>query len=116
MQGISEEPDRINSVQSSLKSYSLWVILYILDRILDPFVFIMKLNMESVQFIWEYLIRSVSEFNEFEPRLKSAKNLFQLNAGLNLKKLNTILSRTNHNSLNLASDLREIRILDPSCV
>jgi len=28
---------------------------------------------------------SVSEFNEFEPRLKSAKNRIQLSAGLNLK-------------------------------
>ena len=35
---------------------------------------------------------SVSEFNEFEPRLKSAKNQFQLSASLNLEKLNTILS------------------------
>ena len=33
----------------------------------------------------------MSEFNEFEPRLKSAKNRFQLSAGLKLKKLNTIL-------------------------
>jgi len=39
---------------------------------------------------------SVSEFNEFEPRLKSAKNRIQLSSGLNLKKLNTILSETNH--------------------
>ena len=39
---------------------------------------------------------SVSEFNEFEPRLKSAKYWFQLSAGLNLKTLNTILSETNH--------------------
>ena len=39
---------------------------------------------------------SESEVNEFEPRLKSAKNRFQLNAGLNLEKLNTILSGTNH--------------------
>ena len=38
----------------------------------------------------------VSEFNEFEPRLKSAKNRFQLRAGLNLEKLNTILNETNH--------------------
>ena len=38
----------------------------------------------------------VSEFNEFEPRLKSAQNRFQLSAGLNLVKLNTILSGTNH--------------------
>ena len=40
--------------------------------------------------------RSVSEFNEFEPRLKSAKNRFTLSAGLNLETLNTILSETNH--------------------
>ena len=38
-----------------------------------------------------------SEFNEFEPRLKSAKNRFQLSAGLNLETLNTILSGTHHN-------------------
>ena len=31
-----------------------------------------------------------SEFNVFEPRLKSAKNRFQLSAGLNLETLNTI--------------------------
>ena len=37
-----------------------------------------------------------SEFNEFEPWLKSAKNRFQLSAGLNLEKLNTILNGTNH--------------------
>ena len=39
---------------------------------------------------------TVSEFNEFKPRFKSPKNRFQLSAGLNLKKLNTILSGTNH--------------------
>ena len=39
--------------------------------------------------------RVVSEFNDFEPRLKSAKNRFQLSAGLNLEKLNAILSGTN---------------------
>ena len=33
-------------------------------------------------------ISTVSEFNEFEPRLKSAKNRFQFSAGLNLKKFN----------------------------
>jgi len=36
--------------------------------------------------------QTVSEFNEFEPRLKSVKNRFQLSAGLILEKLNTILS------------------------
>ena len=39
---------------------------------------------------------SVSEFNEFKPRLKAPKNRFQLSAGLNLEKCNTILSETNH--------------------
>ena len=36
--------------------------------------------------------KSKSEFNEFEPRLKSLKNRFQLSAGLNLETyaLNTI--------------------------
>ena len=42
------------------------------------------------------LEQQVSEFNEFEPRLKSAQNRFQLSAGLNLVKFNTILSRPNH--------------------
>ena len=38
---------------------------------------------------------SVSKFNEFKPCLKSPKNRFQLSAGLNLEKCNTILSDTN---------------------
>ena len=38
----------------------------------------------------------MSEFNEFDPRLKSAKNRFQLIAGLNLETFNTVLSKTNH--------------------
>ena len=38
----------------------------------------------------------VSEFIEFEPRLESPQNRFQLSAGLNLEKCNTILSGTNH--------------------
>ena len=38
----------------------------------------------------------VSEFNEFEPQLKSAKNRFHISAGLNLGKFNTIFSQTNH--------------------
>ena len=38
----------------------------------------------------------VSKFNEFEPRLKSAKNQFQLSAGLNFETFNTFLSETNH--------------------
>ena len=41
-------------------------------------------------------IQSESEFNEFNPRLKSPKNRFQLSAGFNFEKYNTILSGTNH--------------------
>ena len=37
---------------------------------------------------------SESEFNEFEPRLKSTKNWFQFSAGLNLEILNTILVKS----------------------
>ena len=37
-----------------------------------------------------------SEFIEFQPCLKSAKNRFQLSTGLNLEKFNTILNGTNH--------------------
>ena len=33
-------------------------------------------------------LRSVSELNEFKPRLKSPKNRFQLGADLNLEKFN----------------------------
>ena len=43
--------------------------------------------------LWIFL---VSEFKEFKPRLKYHKNQFQLSAGLNLEKINTILSGTNH--------------------
>ena len=45
----------------------------------------------SLKFIY-----SVSKFNEFERRLNSAKNRFQLSAGLNLETTNTILSGTNY--------------------
>ena len=41
-------------------------------------------------------MKTVSKFNEFEPRFKSAQNRFQLSAGLNLEKLNTFLSGTNN--------------------
>ena len=45
----------------------------------------------------DYLDREpLSEFNEFEPRLKSAKNRSQLSAGLNLENLNTIINGTNN--------------------
>ena len=45
---------------------------------------------------WFKLNKTVSEFNEFKSRLKYPKNRFQLSAGLNLEKFNTILSGTNH--------------------
>ena len=40
--------------------------------------------------------RPMSKFNEFRPRLKSAKNRFQLRRGLKHETLNSILSETNH--------------------
>ena len=47
-------------------------------------------------FAWSLEItHTESEFNEFEPRLKSAKKRFQLSAGLNLEKGNTILIGNN---------------------
>ena len=42
------------------------------------------------------ILTSVSEFNEFKLRLKSPKTRFQLSAGLNLEKRNTILSGTSN--------------------
>ena len=44
----------------------------------------------------QFFNNPVSEFNEFNPRLKSRKNRFQLSNDLNLEKLNTILSEANH--------------------
>ena len=41
-------------------------------------------------------IYTVSEFNEFELSLKSAKNRIQLSAGLNLETMNTSLDGVNH--------------------
>ena len=52
-----------------------------------------KLKVSSVDI---QIKRSVAEFNEFEPRLKSAKNRFRLSTGFNQEKFNTILSETNH--------------------
>ena len=53
--------------------------------------FTILLNLQILR-NFEETKKAVSEFNEFKPRLKSHKNRFQLNAGLNLEKLNTILS------------------------
>ena len=39
---------------------------------------------------------SESEFNKFEPRLKSPKNRFQSSPDLNIETLDTILSGSNH--------------------
>ena len=56
------------------------------------------LNLSLISQISKNSITSTeSEFNEFKPRLKSAKNRFQLSARLNFATLNTILSGTNHN-------------------
>ena len=42
------------------------------------------------------IIHTEFEFNEFELRLKSAKDRIHLSAGLNLETLNTILMGTNY--------------------
>ena len=57
-----------------------------------------KINQPKFEILHVYstVTQSVSEFNEFKPRLKSAKNRFQFSAGLNLKRFNKILSETNH--------------------
>ena len=56
--------------------------------------------------LWKY--NAVSEFNEFKPRLKSPKNRFQLSAGLNLKKINTILINLSR-SLNIKGQTGYLR-------
>ena len=43
-----------------------------------------------------FIKKTESEFNKFEPRLKSTNNRFQFSAGLNLETLNTILSEANN--------------------
>ena len=43
-------------------------------------------------FTFAFNMHLMSEFNEFELRIKSNKNWFQLSTGLNLEMLNTILS------------------------
>ena len=49
--------------------------------------------MNDLSLKYHMFTQSVSEFNEFN---ESAKNRFQLSAGLNLEKLIKILSGTNH--------------------
>ena len=49
-----------------------------------------------ISFFLQKIYESESEFNEFESRLKSPKNRFQLSAGLNFETLNKILSGTNY--------------------
>ena len=47
------------------------------------------------------------EFHEFEPRFKSAKTRCQQGTGLNLEKLNTVLSGTN--DISAAAQIFKIR-------
>jgi len=57
--------------------------------------FVIFKNFSKTYFFLPTLL-SESEFDEFEPRLKSAKNRFQLTVGLSLETLNTILSGITH--------------------
>ena len=47
-------------------------------------------------FISPIQLQTEMGFKEFEPRFKSAKTRFKLNASLNLETFDTILSGTNH--------------------
>ena len=49
-----------------------------------------------VHFFLKVFKGSESEFNEFEPRLKSPQKRFKLSTGFNLETLITILSGTDH--------------------
>ena len=55
-------------------------------------IFYIKIILQSKSYLLSIENKSrnttVSEFNEFEPHLKSAKNRFKLSAGLNLETLN----------------------------
>ena len=64
--------------------YHVYILLYILIIFFAP-------NKDYL-----VILCQESKFNEFEPCLKSAKNRFQLSAGLNLEILKTILSVNNH--------------------
>ena len=54
------------------------------------------LNLKAYFLVQGSGMTTESEFNEFEPRLKSAKTRFELSAGLNLETIDTILRGTNH--------------------
>ena len=84
-----------------LKIPTLFIIYYysLVERLLELKTCLKENEewVESINFLGiQSKKKSVSEFNEFKPRLKSPKNRFQLSAGLNLEKFYTILSGTNH--------------------
>ena len=84
-----------------LKIPTLFIIYYysLVERLLELKTCLKENEewVESINFLGiQSKKKSVSEFNEFKPRLKSPKNRFQFSAGLNLEKFYTILSGTNH--------------------
>ena len=69
-----------------------WILSFY--RRIDPTAVLISIDSEYLyKRTWE---NPEYKFNDFEPCLKSAKNRFQLSAGLNLETLNTIWSGTNH--------------------
>ena len=77
----------------------MWSIKHLEHFISTSFVSAFKFEMVVIlqlKLSLQGMTTSVSEFNEFEPRHKSAKNRSQLSAGLDLEKFNTDLSGTNH--------------------
>jgi len=88
------------------QNFNLWTHLNTFQKYKYTYVQILKyiwaelyINKDKIDDNCEWPIktlRSVSELNEFKPRLKSPKKGFQLGASLNLEKLNSILSGTNN--------------------
>jgi len=77
----NDEKYLICKVNSGLTGWIWWIFKYLPVRLITRIF---------TSFLLEgHKVNPVSEFNEFEPRLKSAKNRFQLCAGLNFETLNT---------------------------
>ena len=86
-----EKDDNKNYNQHFLLDNSISIIELFSEIKMIKGVFILKpLTVFKTNQAFSFKTYSESELNEFETRLKSAINRFQLSAGLNLKTLNTI--------------------------
>ena len=79
---------------SAYKTFCKWTsIQYPLNDTISS-VSLLQITAERTELELE-LDRKI-ELNEFKPRLQSSKNRFQLSFGLNIEKLNSIISGTNN--------------------